>query len=276
MHGEIGAKDRLILALDPPREEVITMLKNQKPLAEIRSYVRNETLSILDEVAGEVGLIKVNYAYGMVPGLLSEIEARRLGRWLDGKYNDIPRTVEGWVLAAVMNKVNMITIHANGGLEMMEYAARMAKITKEVKSLRNITVLAISVLTSIGDDVLNKELEIPGKVAEKVTTFARLAEKADLDGIVASAAEAPILRKILKPKKLIVTPAIKPWWAKGEKDDQNIKRIDSPRGAILNGATHIVVGSGIIKAKSFGLTRVEAAQKIVIEIEKALDDLDEI
>jgi len=270
MSGKIDAKDRLILALDPNREEIKNWMRTESA-SKVKERIREKTISILDELEGEVGFIKVNYISSMVPDIIDIIRQRKIGVWLDGKYKDIPGTVEGWTMGAILNNVDKITIHADGGLKMIQYATEVAKITKEIKELRDIEILAISVLTSIGPEVLNDELEIPGGVMNRVLAYAQLAEKGGVNGVVASAMESPVLAKELKAGMHIITPAITPLWA-AKRDDQNKSRINTPYQAIRSGSTKIVVGSAIIDAEKYGKTRPEAAQAIVVEIDQALAD----
>jgi orotidine-5'-phosphate decarboxylase len=205
----------------------------------------------------------------MVPWILDELKKRKINIWLDWKWKDIPRTVEGFVIGAVMRGVSMITIHSDGGLEMIKYATEAVNIAKEMNGSSRPKVLAVSVLTSINDKILNEELDISGEVVDRVRHYAFLAQEGGVDGIVASAREAPVLRRDLDPKMLIVTPGIKPKWAAKNVDQ---KRITTPYEAIKNGSTHLVVGSAIIKAEKYGKTRAEAAEDIIAEIQKAMDE----
>ncbi|MCX6764312.1 MAG: orotidine 5'-phosphate decarboxylase [Candidatus Nealsonbacteria bacterium] len=268
MSGKMNAKDRLILALDPNREEIKKWMRTE-PTNKVKEKIREKVVSILDELEGEVGFVKVNYVSSMVPDIIDIIQQRKIGVWLDGKYKDIPGTVEGWTMGAILNNVDKITIHADGGLKMIQYATEIAKITKEIKQFRDIEIFAISVLTSIGPEVLSNELKIPGNLMNKVMVYAKLAEKGGVDGVVASAMESPVLARKLKSGMHIITPAITPNWAI-KRDDQNKSRITTPYQAIISGSTKIVVGSAIIDAETYGKTRIEAAQAIVAEIDQAL------
>ena len=269
MKEKMEAKDRLILALDPKTNKIKELLKT-KTIEEAKKETEQEMESILDQVAGKVGFVKVNYGGLLTFRIIKMIQDRNGKVWLDWKWKDIPSTVEGFILAAIMNRVDMVTIHADGGLEMIKRAVKTLEIVKEMKESDDPPkILAVSVLTSIDDEVLNNELEIPGKVVDKVRTFALLAQSGKVDGVVASAQESPILRRELDPEMLIVTPRIKPEWAA-----KNVgqKRITTPYKAIKNGSTHLVVGSAIIKADEYGKTMAEAADAIVAEIQQAMDD----
>ena len=103
-------------------------------------------------------------------------------------------------------------------------------------------------------------------IKDKVASLALMAERAGLSGVVASPQEAQMLRKKLKTKTLVVTPGIKPIWA-AKRDDQS--RVTTPYQAINSGADYIVVGSAIYRNEN----PAEAADKIVAEIEKALEEM---
>jgi len=269
MKEKMEAKDRLILALDPKTNKIKELLKT-KTVEEVRRETEKEISSILDQVAGKVGFVKINYAGLLTFQIIKMIKDKHGKVWLDWKWKDIPSTVEGFVLGAIINKVDMVTIHADGGAEMIERAVKTLEIVKEMKDpVSTPKILAVSVLTSIDDDTLNYQLEIPGEVVDKVRTYALLAQTAGVDGIVASAQESPILRRELDPEMIIVTPGIKPEWAA-----KNIgqKRITTPYQAIKKGSTYLVVGSAIIKADEYGKTMSEAADAIVDEIQQATDE----
>jgi orotidine-5'-phosphate decarboxylase len=64
-----------------------------------------------------------------------------------------------------------------------------------------------------------------------------------LDGVVCSAREVAVLRSSLGDAALLVTPGIRPDWA--AEDDQ--QRIVTPRQAIADGASYLVVGRPITR-----------------------------
>lgn len=103
---------------------------------------------------------------------------------------------------------------------------------------------------------------MPGNVLTQVLHLAKMAEKAGVDGVVASGQEVSMLRGALKPETLIVVPGIVPVWAQKPSDQ---KRVTTPHQAIIDGASHIVVGRAIYEAPD----PVEAVGKIVEEIRQA-------
>jgi len=234
----MNAKERLILALDVPNLE--------------------SAVPLLDQLESRVGLVKVNSLAVAEPNIVSIIQKRNMGVWRDLKHHDIPGTVANLIKADLKDGLTMTSIHALGGREMMEYAAISAKET-------DLKVVGITILTSHNQDSFTQDLGISGSIQDKVKHLALMAQKAGLGGVVASVEEAKMLRGILLPQTLIITPGIKPKWAPRRPDQA---RVATPRQAIISGAGCIVVGSAIHQDSKPG----EAADKIVAEIDEALSE----
>ena len=102
--------------------------------------------------------------------------------WLDLKINDIPQTA----LSAVdslkdLKKCKYITVHANGGLNMLE---AIKEKTKQIN--KNLKVLGVTVLTSLNNKSL-KEIGHNKTVDQLVLKQAGIVKKSGCDGIVCSA-----------------------------------------------------------------------------------------
>ena len=157
--------------------------------------------------------------------------------WLDLKINDIPQTA----LSAVdslkdLKKCKYITVHANGGLEMLK------AIKKKARSInKGLKVLGVTILTSLNNKSL-KEIGHTKIVEQLVLKQAGLIKKSGCDGIVCSAQEAKMVRKKFK-KLFIVTPGIR---LPGDSaNDQS--RIMIPNDAFKNKVSGIVMGRSLIK-----------------------------
>ena len=157
--------------------------------------------------------------------------------WLDLKINDIPQTA----LSALdslkdLKKCQYITVHANGGLEMLK------AIKKKAKSMnKNLKVLAVTILTSLNNKSL-KDMGHTKSVEQLVLKQAGLIKKSGCDGIVCSAQEAKMVRKRFK-KLFIVTPGIR---LPGDSaNDQS--RVMTPNDAFKNKVSGIVMGRSLIK-----------------------------
>ena len=165
------------------------------------------------------------------------LENFRNDYWLDLKINDIPQTA----LSAVdslkdLKKCKYITVHANGGLEMLKAIRKKAKlINKKLK------ILGVTILTSLNNKSL-KEIGHTKSVEQLVLKQANLIKKSKCDGIVCSAKEAKIVRNKYK-KLLIITPGIR--LPGDNKNDQS--RVLSPNEAFENKVSGIVLGRSLIK-----------------------------
>ena len=191
------------------------------------------------------------------PALVETLVRRGFGVFLDLKYHDIPNTVASACRAAAALGVWMLNVHALGGGAMMR-AARDAVASCATRP----QLVAVTLLTSMGDDDL-AQLGISGRAPDVVLRLAQLARDCGLDGVVASAQEAALLRRECGAGFRLVTPGIRP--AQSTADDQ--QRIATPRAAIANGADYLVIGRPITRAPD----PLAALHSINLEIEQALE-----
>ncbi len=179
--------------------------------------------------------------------------------FLDLKFHDIPNTVARAAEVATKLGVSIFNVHTSGGYEMMKAAAEAtAKISQEL-AIRKPIILGVTLLTSINQEILEKEIGIIKRVEEQVVHLAKLAKASGLDGVVASSWEIKEIRKACGEDFVILTPGIRPTGKSF--DDQ--KRIMAPQEAIKLGANFLVVGRPIRNAAN----PVEAAKQILKEME---------
>ena len=165
--------------------------------------------------------------------------------WLDLKINDIPQTA----LSAIeslkdLKKCKYITVHANGGLEMLRAVKKTAK-----KINGNLKILVVTVLTSLDDKSL-KQIGHTKNVKQLVLKQADLIKKSKCDGIVCSAQEAKIVRKKYK-NLLIITPGIR---LPGDSLNDQM-RIMTPKDAFENKVSGIVIGRSLTRGNVKNNTR---------------------
>ena len=155
--------------------------------------------------------------------------------WLDLKINDIPQTA----LSAVdslkdLKNCKYITVHANGGLNMLKAIKKKAKQIN-----KNLKVLGVTVLTSLNNESL-KEIGYTATVEQLVLKQAGIVKKSGCDGIVCSAKEAKMIRNKYK-NFLIVTPGIR---LPGDSlNDQ--ARVMTPKDAFKNKVSGVVIGRSL-------------------------------
>src|SRR5699024_8575786 len=111
-------------------------------------------------------------------------------------------------------------------------------------SLGKTKILAITQLTSTSQEMLEQEQLTNVSMEQSVSNYAKLAEKAGLDGVVCSAFEAKQIKEQTNNDFLTVTPGIR--LASDDHDDQ--KRVVSPDQAASLKASMIVVGRSITQA----------------------------
>lgn len=200
---------------------------------------------LADRLRGVVGGFKVGSrlftSHG--PRFVEELVGRGDRVFLDLKFHDIPNTVAGAVGAAARMGVWMVNVHASGGLDMMK-AAREAADEEAARVLQSPPlVIAVTVLTSIGQSTL-AELGVDGELGDHVVRLGTLAQSAALDGVVASPREIALIRAKCGERFAVVTPGIR--GLADLKGDQS--RTESAQAALEAGASYIVVGRPIIAA----------------------------
>ena len=156
--------------------------------------------------------------------------------WLDLKINHIPQTAISAIDSLKdLKKCEYITVHANGGLEMLKAVKKKSKLIN-----KNLKILGVTVLTSLNNKSL-KEIGHTKSVKQLVLKQVDLIKKSGCDGIVCSAQEAMMVRKKYK-SILIITPGIR---LPGDNSNDQ-KRIMTPAEAFKNGATSIVMGRSLV------------------------------
>ncbi|MGN0935028.1 orotidine-5'-phosphate decarboxylase [Acinetobacter amyesii] len=178
------------------------------------------------------------------PSVIKALHDKGFEVFLDLKFHDIPNTTAQAVCAAADMGVWMVNVHASGGRKMMETCVERLKAGNY-----NTQLIAVTVLTSMGrEDLVDLGLDV--EPFEHVKRLATLTKESGLDGVVCSAQEAKMLRETLGADFALVTPGIRP--AGSAADDQ--KRIVTPKQAMLDGSTHLVIGRPITKSENMRQT----------------------
>ena len=219
--GNFKPEDRIILALDVDGIE--------------------EVKKIVGKLRGKVGLFKVGirlfFHYG--PSVVELIKKAGGKVFLDVKLYDIPSVVESTAKIIGKMKVDMLTLHTLGGVEMMRRACSALK-----KESPDVKLIGVTLLTSYDEKTLKDDLGMEESIEEKVLFLAGKAKEAGLDGVVCSGREVRILKDTFGNNFILVVPGIR--MGKVEKDEQ--KRVLTPEDAISRGADYLVIGRPILKA----------------------------
>jgi len=202
---------------------------------------RDAALNMRDSLGDSVGWLKVGLRLFVAegPALVSDLnQSHRI--FLDLKFHDIPNTVAQAVESAGGLGVNMINVHAGGGADMLNAAAKSAALFPDMK------LIAVTVLTS---DAMPKD-----QARVVALERARMAQDAGLNGVVCSVFEAASIKAACGTDFMTVTPGIR--W--GGQDIQDQKRVADPATAIAEGSDYLVVGRPILQAESPRQAALEA------------------
>ena len=217
----MNSDDRIIIALDVPNAVL--------------------GLNIVNQLGDAVSFYKIGL--GMLTGggmaLANELKQDLNKKiFMDLKLFDIGATIERAVKGLTQYNIDFLTV--NGDPQVVS-AAVQGKKTTDTK------ILAVTFLTSLDREDLNKNLIKEGSINELVLERSIKAFEAGAAGVIASPHEAHMIKGLSEAQgKLIVTPGIRPLGFNSE--DQ--KRVMTPDAALANGADHIVIGRPVIKAKN--------------------------
>ena len=217
----MNSDDRIIIALDVPNAVL--------------------ALNIVNQLGDAVSFYKIGL--GMLTGggmaLANELKQDLNKKiFMDLKLFDIGATIERAVKGLTQYNIDFLTV--NGDPQVVSAAAQGKKTT-------DTKILAVTFLTSLDREDLNKNLIKEGSINELVLERSIKAFEAGADGVIASPHEARMIKGLSEAQgKLIVTPGIRPLGFNSE--DQ--KRVMTPDAALANGADHIVIGRPVIKAKN--------------------------
>lgn len=240
-------KDRIILALD-----VDTLEEVKELVLELKDYVGYFKVSLP---------LIVNYGFEAVR-LIEELGGRC---YYDGKFHDIPNTVQKACINLVKNNIHFFSIHIQGGSKMIAGTVKAVNACCKRLEKKPPVILGVTLLSSFGQRTLTTELCVDKSIEDFVVQLAQVAYESGLNGVFASAEETRRIRNEIKDDNfIIVCPATRPTWA--SVNDQ--VRVDTPRDAILAGVDYMVIGRPITTADN----RVVAAKLILDEISTALEE----
>lgn len=202
---------------------------------------KERTLEFLKKFKDEQLFVKVGMElfYSEGPAIIKEIKSLGHKIFLDLKLHDIPNTVKGGMRSLAKLGVDMVNVHAAGGIKMMQAAYEAFEDCPNRPK-----IIAVTQLTSTSKDAMNNEQGIPGEIIDSVLRYAKCAHEAHLDGVVCSPLEVRAIKEAVGEDFITVTPGIRPV---AVKDDQ--VRVTTPSDARRLGTNYIVVGRPITKAE---------------------------
>jgi len=228
-----------------PNPNPIIVALDVESLDEARAMVRR--------LGSHIGFYKVGmelYAAAGMP-IVHELHDQGKQVFLDLKLYDIPETVKRAVAQVARSGATFLTVHAVGSV---------MRAAVEGKAGSALKILAVTVLTSFGREDLY-DLGYACDVSELVTVRTRQSVAAGVEGVVASPLEAPAVRAILGPERVLVTPGVRS--AGSARGDQ--KRVATPAEAIRSGANYLVMGRQITRAADPGTEAARVLEEIAAE-----------
>ncbi|MDE0319159.1 MAG: orotidine-5'-phosphate decarboxylase [Acidimicrobiaceae bacterium] len=232
--GRVPARDRLALALDVPD--------------------RDAAMALVERFGADFGVMKVGLELFLAegPGVVRDIVSAGSRVFLDLKLHDIPNTVEHAARCAGELGVWLLTLHTQGGPDMLAAGASgLSDGAADAKPSAEVPI-------ALGVTVLTSDADAP---SELLTSRARLAEQAGCGGVVCAAPDLPVVTNTV-PGMLRVVPGIRP--AGAPSADQ--RRVATPASALAAGADVLVIGRAVTAAPDPDA----AAAAIVAEVAAAL------
>ncbi len=171
------------------------------------------------------------------PGIVEQVRSGR-DVFLDLKLHDIPNTVAGAARAVAGLRPRFLTVHAAGGAAMVRAA---------VEAAPDVTITAITVLTSLTDDDL-AAVGLRGPALDAARRLAALAVGAGAGALVCSPREVAAVRAEVGPGVVLITPGVRP--AGAATGDQ--ARVATPEQALADGADLLVIGRPVTAAPDPG------------------------
>jgi orotidine-5'-phosphate decarboxylase len=216
-------------------------------------------LKLAAELAPAAGGFKVGSELFTAAGPEVVRRIRGMGApvFLDLKFHDIPNTVAKAVAGAVQLDVQMLTVHALGGTDMLKAAEQVAQDSAWRLGHTPPLVLGVTILTSLDGKALS-EIGLDPNVSRQVRRLTNMANQAGLRGLVCSAREVAEVRQMVPTSTQLVTPSIR---AEGDPADDQ-KRTVTPREALALGANWLVIGRPILAAEN----PLAAAEKILASL----------
>lgn len=204
------------------------------------NQTENDVLSLADKLDPSLCRLKVGKELftRSGPSIVRALQERNFDIFLDLKFHDIPNTTAQAVLAAAELGIWMVNVHASAGMQAMSLAKQ-----RLMDSKLDTLLIAVTVLTSMDHNSL-VQMGINDEVESQVSRLARLTQQSGLDGVVCSAQEAQMLRKVCGQDFKLVTPGIR----LPEDNNHDQKRVCTPTQALEDGVDYLVIGRSITEA----------------------------
>ena len=166
--------------------------------------------------------------------------------FLDLKLHDIPNTMYSTCYHISKLGVDIISLHASAGSSALKISKKASLEGSRELNFKPPILLGVTVLTSFSAADIKLDFNIQTSIEENVLKLAELSFISGLDGCVCSPRELKKLRSTYDNNFQLITPGIR--LEENTKHDQ--KRVMTPKKALLNGASKLVVGRSITQSKN--------------------------
>ncbi|MCX7978498.1 MAG: orotidine-5'-phosphate decarboxylase [Bdellovibrionaceae bacterium] len=201
---------------------------------------REEAIRLARDLYDIVGGFKIGPRLSMRYGEAIVRELSALAPvFVDNKYFDIPSTMTAAIRATFAAGASLATVHALAGKEAL---CELSRLEAELNAIRPFRILAVTLLTSWDESSYPPPLEKRAPI-EHVKSLAQLCADSGIKGVVCSAQE---LKELGSHGLWLITPGIR--FDLEPHDDQ--RRVMGPKEAMAAGASAIVVGRPIIRARN--------------------------
>ena len=194
-----------------------------------------EILELLSEIHEEISGIKIGLQYitRHSPKEIKELSKFNKPIFYDGKFFDIKNTLVESIKSLENLNIEYATIHLLNGLDALKAA------NEEAKNI-NIKLLGVSVLTSFDNEEL-EQLGFKEKVEKQVLRLIKIANEANLYGVICSPLEIKMIKKVA-PNLKCFTPGIRQ-----DKNKNDQKRTMNAKQALEAGSDCLIIGRPITK-----------------------------
>tara|TARA_B110001452_G_scaffold266549_1_gene273723 strand:+ start:1309 stop:1983 length:675 start_codon:yes stop_codon:yes gene_type:complete len=196
---------------------------------------QKEILDLLSKIHNKISGIKIGLQYitQNSPENIKELSKFNKPIFYDGKFFDIKNTLVESIKSLKDLKINYATVHLLNGLDALKAANKVAKDI-------NVKLMGVSILTSFNDKELN-QLGFIDKTKEQVLRLIKIANEANLHGVICSPLEIKMIKEIA-PELKCFTPGIR---QDENKNDQ--KRTMNAKQALEEGSDCLIIGRPITK-----------------------------
>ncbi len=216
---------------------------------------KEDALKIVDELEGLINFYKVGLELFISEGaeILKILKNKGKKVFLDLKFHDIPNTVYKAVKSVLQYEIDMFTVHASGGIEMMQRAVMAVKEYSYKEDIQPPKILGVTVLTSLSEEALTQVFSFPVSREVLAKNLALKAKQAGMDGVVSAVSSIKNIKELCGKDFTVVTPGIR--LKNSDFHDQKI--VATPYEAFYQGADYIVIGRAITE---------EAARRTIIKM----------